>query len=449
LGHRRGPRVVDIGDEEALDPFLEPLHRFLAVGRTGEGRIGIVLGGIAQQRSELMMHGLGVNVAQLVPHGSIRAEILGMADRGPDREELAAMKTLVHNGMEQGAWGLSSGTFYRPASFSDNSELVELAKIAAHFGGIYTSHIRDESNYNIGLVAAVDEVIEVGREAGIVAVISHIKALGPPVWGLSTTVVDQIEEARSQGHQIYADQYPYLASSTGLVSALLPGWAVAGGGDSLFARLDDPATFLHIKTAMVENLARRGGADRIQISRFEADPTLDGKLLSELAEEQNMLPVDKAVDLIRKGGARIISYNMHNDDVRMFMSQQWTLTSSDGGLPKFGLGVPHPRSYGAFPRKIAKFVFQENVLTLEAAIRSMTSLPAEVLNMSDRGRLAEGQIADVVVFSRQFTDNATFTEPHQLSTGVIHLFLNGESAILDSEFTGMRLGQVLAKPSSE
>lgn len=397
------------------------------------------------QRAALEDDGLGVNVAQLVPHGSVRGRVIGSDHRAADDEEMATMRGLVRAGMEAGAWGLSSGTFYAPGSYSENSELVELGRVVAEFGGIYTSHIRDESNYTIGVVAAVDEVIEVGREAGITAVVTHIKALGPPVWGASADIVARISDARAEGLSIYADQYPYPASATGLSAALVPRWAQAGGGEAFRSRVADAVTRGRIREAMVENLARRGGADRIQFRRFVTDPSIEGRLLSDLAEERGADPVDLSLELILQGGPSIVSFNMSEEDVLTLMTQDWTMTSSDGDLPLFGVGVPHPRSYGAFARKIAKYVFEDEVMSLEAAIRSMSGLPAEVMGMTDRGKVAEGMVADLVVFSDNFRDNATFTDPHRLSSGVVHLFLNGEAAIRDGEFTGTRAGRVLVR----
>ncbi len=400
---------------------------------------------LGQQRQALEAHGLGVNVAQLVPHGSVRRRVLGTQDRAPIPAELEAMAELVRDGMEAGAWGLSSGTFYAPGSYAENRELVELARVVAVYGGVYTSHIRDESNYTIGVVAAVEEVIEVGREAGLTAVVTHVKALGPPVWGASSAIVERIALARAEGLSIYADQYPYLASATGLAAALLPRWSQAGGMEAFQDRVADPGERARIREAMIENLARRGGPDRIQFRRFEPDPSIEGRLLSEVAAERGAPPVDVALELILQGGPSIVSFNMSEEDLLRLMTQEWTMTSSDGGLPRFGVGVPHPRSYGAFPRKIGKFVFEDRVMSLGAAVRSMTSLPAEVLGMSDRGRIQEGMVADIVVFSDYLKDNATFADPHQLSSGVVHLFLAGEAAVLNSGFTGAEVGTVLVK----
>ena len=398
---------------------------------------------LAEQRAALEEHGLGVNAAQLIGHGSVRGRVLSNDDRAPTDDELDEMRALVRAGMEAGAWGLSSGTFYTPGSYSENSELIELARVAAEFGGVYTSHVRDESNYTIGVVAAVEEVIDVSRQTGITGVVTHIKALGPPVWGSSAAIVERIDAARAEGLSVYADQYPYLASATGLSAALLPRWSQAGGSEVFAERVADPETRARIREAMVENLTRRGGAHRIQFRRFTEDPSIEGRLLSDVAAERSEDPIDTALQLIIQGGPSIVSFNMSEEDLLRLMTQEWTMTSSDGGLPQFGVGVPHPRSYGAFPRKIGKYVFEDGVMTLEAAVRSMTSLPAEVMGMEDRGRIEEGMVADLVVFSDYFKDNATFTEPHQLSSGVVHLFVAGEAAIANAGFTGVRAGRVL------
>ena len=434
-----GPGLAT-GELSHGEPLLAQGLTTVVVNPDGGGPVDLI-----EQRAELEEHGLGVNVVQLVGHGSVRGRVLSSDDRAPTADELDEMRALVRAGMEAGAWGLSSGTFYTPGSYSENSELIELARVAAEFNGIYTSHIRDESNYTIGVLAAVEEVIDVSRQAGITGVVTHIKALGPPVWGSAAAMVERIEAARAEGLAVYADQYPYLASATGLSAALLPRWSQAGGSEAFAERVADPETGAQIREAMVENLARRGGADRIQFRRFTEDPSIEGRLLSDLATERGADPIDLALELILQGGPSIVSFNMSEEDLLTLMTREWTMTSSDGGLPLFGVGVPHPRSYGAFARKIGKFVFEDEVVSLEAAVRSMTVLPAEVMGMADRGRIEEGMVADLVVFSDYFKDNATFTEPHQLSSGVVHLFVGGEAAILNSGFTGALAGQVLVK----
>lgn len=402
---------------------------------------------LAAQRGRYEARGLGVNVAQFVPHGSVRNEVLGMEDRGPDQAEMDRMRGLVRRGMEEGAWGLSSGPFYAPGSFSDTDELVDLARVVAEFGGAYQSHIRDESDYTVGLMAAVEEVVTVAAGAGIPGVVTHVKALGPPVWGFSLAVIRRIEAARAAGIEIYADQYPYIASATGLGAALLPRWAEAGGRDSLNARLDDPAARARVREAVVENLARRGGADRIQFRRFEPEPAIEGRTLADVAVERGLDAPDAALQLLRSGSPGIVSFNMDERDVQLLMAQPWTMTASDGDLPEWGSGVPHPRSYGTFPRKLRTYVLEQQVLSLEAAIRSMTGLPASVYRMPDRGRILPGMVADLVVFDLdQVRDPATFTEPHQLAEGMVHVLVNGTPAVLEGEFTGDSPGRVLRRP---
>jgi len=401
---------------------------------------------IAAQRDSLTKDGLGVHVAQFVPHGSVRRAVLGSEDRLATPAELERMRDLVRRGMEEGAWGLSSGPFYAPGSYSDTHELVELAKEVAPWGGAYQSHVRDESDYTIGVVAALDEVITVAREAGIPGVHTHIKVLGPPVWGFSQALVARIERAREAGVEVYADQYPYLASATGLSAALLPRWAQADGPRALQERLADPATRARIRSEMETNLARRGGADRIQFRYVEDLEEFEGRLLSDLGEAWGVHPLDAALRLFEYTSPSIVSYNMHEDDVRRLMVQPWTMTASDGSLPVWQSGVPHPRAYGAFARKLRRYVVEEGVVSLEEAVRSMTGLPATVYRMPERGLLRPGMVADLVVFDLEAVrDVAEFTNPHHLSEGMRWVFVAGEAAIAEGEFTGAMAGRVLRK----
>ena len=435
-----GPGLATAGLSHG-EPLLAQGLTTVVINPDGGGPVDL-----ARQTRELLRDGLGVNTAQLVGHGSIRRLILGAEDRAPTAGEMEEMRGLVRRAMEEGAYGLSSGTFYVPGSFSDPDEIVELAEVVAPFGGAYTSHIRDESDYSVGLVASVEEVIDVARRAGIPGVITHVKALGPRVWGFGTVITQRIEAAREEGIEVYTDQYPYAASSTGLGAALLPRWSQAGGNDSLMARFDRPGVMADIRTAMVENLDRRGGADRIQFRRFRPDESIEGRLLSDLARERGEDPIDTAIDLLRRGGLGIISYNMHEDDIATLMAPSWNMTSSDGGLVPWMEGVPHPRSYGTFPRKIRQFVLEEGIVDLAAAIRSMTGLPAQVLRISDRGVLRPGAYADVAIFDlARLNDPATFTEPHQLAEGMIEVFVNGEAALSSGAFTGTLAGRVIRK----
>lgn len=401
---------------------------------------------IARQRSELLADGLGVNVAQFVGHGSVRRAVLGSADRPATEAEMEEMRELVRQAMAEGAWGLSSGTFYVPGSYAPPEEIESLAMEIAPYGGAYQSHIRDESAYSVGLLAAVDEVIEVGRAAGIPAVLTHVKALGPFVWGFGDSIVHRVEAARAEGVEVFADQYPYTASATGLDAALLPRWSQAGGRDSLLARMSRPAEMARIRDGMVQGLARRGGAERIRFRRYVPDPAIEGRLLSEVAAERGLEPLELAAELIRGGRVAIVSHNMDDSDVVALMARPWTMTASDGGLVPIDQGVPHPRSYGSFTRRIAKYALAQEVDGLASAVRSMTSLPAMVYGMADRGGLRPGMAADVVVLDLdELNDPATYTDPHHYSEGVVHVFVNGEPAVRDGAFTGILAGRALRK----
>jgi N-acyl-D-amino-acid deacylase len=402
---------------------------------------------VAAQRQQLERGGVGVNVAQMVPHGSVRSQVVGSANRAATPQELTRMEELVRAGMRAGAFGLSSGTFYVPGSYAPNSELVALGKVAGEFGGAYQSHIRDESDYGIGLLASVEEVISVARDAGIPGVVTHVKALGPNVWGFGSAVVSRIERAREEGVQVYADQYPYTASSTGLSAALLPRWAQADGSDSVRARMANPETRARIRAELVDNLKRRAGPEAIQFSRFAGEPSNEGKTLAQVAREHGRDPVDEAMRMLEGGGGpSIVSFNMNEDDIATLMVQPWTMTASDGDLPQMGQGVPHPRAYGTFTRKLERYVEDLRVVDLPFAVRSMTSLPAQVYHVQDRGTLRVGSFADVAVFDlSRVHEIATYTDPHHLSEGMVHVFVNGQQAVKDGRFTNAMAGRVLRR----
>ena len=446
------PGFIDLHSHAAPGLATEELsvaHPLLAQGITlvvvnpdGGGPADLL-----DQEGELIEHGLGVNVAQFITHGAVRGAVVGMEDRAPTGSELEEMRELVRTAMEHGAVGLSSGLFSAPGSFAETDELIELAKVAAEYGGFYSSHIRDESNYTVGVVASVEEVIEIAREAGLPGNVTHIKSLGPPVWGSSVDIIERIEEARREGVEIWADQYPYEASSTSLTAMLIPSWAQEGGQEALDRRLDEQDERERVREAVLENLERRGGAGRLQFARYEDDPTIEGRTLAELAGERGVDPAELTMDLVHGGGPGMVSYNMDSDDVHRYMRQPWTATSSDGGLPRMGEGVPHPRTYGAFPRKIRTYVLQEDVVDLATAIRSMTALPAAIMRLQDRGLIREGSYADIVVFDLdRLRDHATFEEPHQLSEGMIYVLVNGELAVDGENFTDALSGIMVRGP---
>ncbi len=386
---------------------------------------------LSEQRATYESNGIGVNAALMVGHGTVRREVMGVEDRPPTDDELARMKTMVREGMEAGAFGLSSGLYYAPGSYASTEEVIALAK-EVHPMGVYSSHIRDEGDYSVGLLAAIDEVVRIAEEARIPGIVTHMKALGPDSWGKAVAACLRIERARARGVQVWADQYPYEASGTSITGALVPRWALAGetmpGQPSpLERRLASSRDRARLREEMLVNLKRRGGAKTLQIARYAPDTSLEGRILAELADERGREAVDVALDLLDHGGAGLISFNMNEDDISHIMRQDFTMTSSDGGLVAIDEGKPHPRYYGTFARKIARYVRERGVVSLPHAIRSMTSLPATVFGIADRGQLRPGAWADIVVFDlEKFQDRATYQDPHQLAEGVTHVLVNGK-----------------------
>ena len=383
---------------------------------------------LAAQRGRLEASGTGPNVALLVGHGSVRREVLGAANRAPTAEELERMRALVRRAMGEGAFGLSSGLFYTPGSFAKSGEVSALAAAAGERGGVYTSHVRDEGNYSVGLIASVEEVIRVAQEAHVVGVVTHMKALGPDSWGLVAPALAKMDEARQRGVEVFADQYPYEASSTNLRAALLPGGI-------------EPT-----EAAVRENLKRRGGPDAIQIAVYKPDPSLEGKTLAQIAAGRRASPEETAMEMIARGSVSIVSFNMSEEDIVAIMRRPYTMASSDGGLMLPAEGTPHPRDYGAFARRLAVYVRERRVVDLEFAIRSMTSLPAAAFGIKGRGAIREGAHADVAIFDpSRIRDVATYADPHRLAEGMSYVLVNGVLVLDEGKFTDALPGKVLRK----
>jgi len=389
--------------------------------------------------SKLDSQGIGPNVIHLVGHGTVRREVMGQEAREPTADELDQMKKLIAQGMEGGAVGFSTGLFYAPGSFAKTEEIVELARAVKEYNGIYASHIRDESNYTVGLKESIKEAIEVGERAGIPVEISHIKALGRPVWGQSADVCAIIEGARERGVRVYADQYPYMASSTGLSAAVIPRWVQAGG--EMKNKLSDPELLPRIKKEIADNIDRRGGPESLVIVSFPDNRDFDGKSLLEISRMMKKPVVETALYLVLNDSPSVISFNMTESDLESFMKKPYVMTGSDGNIQIPGRSFPHPRSYGTFTRKIRKYVIEDEWITMEQAIRAATGLPAEVLGLDDRGRLKKGFAADIVVFDPdEVSDKATYENPHQYSVGIRFLVINGEVVIEDGSYNGKLAG---------
>jgi N-acyl-D-aspartate/D-glutamate deacylase len=351
------------------------------------------------------------------------------------------MKQLVDATMRQGALGLSTGLVYVPANYAKTEEIIALAKVAAAHGGIYVSHMRDEAR---GLIESVAELIRIAREAGLPAQINHHKAVGAGQWGWTARTVAMIDSARAAGLDITHDVYPYTASSTGS-GVLFPQWALAGGTDSLRARVADARTRARIVSEMRDIMQNeRGGGDlkRVQFRTVRSAPQYNGSTLADLAAARGLPPtlengVELVLELQLAGGFSAIYHAMDEDDVIRLLQHPLTMIETDGDPVGFGMGFPHPRSYGAFPRVLARYVRELNVLTLEDAIHRMTALAADQINQRERGRIREGAFADITIFDAESVqDRATYLDPHQYPVGIPLVVVNGVVTLREGEHTG-------------
>ncbi len=349
------------------------------------------------------------------------------------------MREMVRQGMKDGAFGLSTGLFYAPGSFADLEEVVALAEVAQEYRGIYDTHMRDESSYTVGLLAAVEEAIAVGRETGIPVHISHIKALGADVWGKSAQVVDLVEQAQKEGITVTANQYPYLASKTGFKPTVIPRWAEAGGHEALMQRFGSPESRKRLLVEIEDNIRKRGGAEALVFSETGM-PDMEGKSLKEVAEQLLLSPPEAVIHLVSEfEGLGVISYNMVEEDLRRFMNRDWVVTGSDASSG-------HPRKFGSFARKIGYYALEEGWISLPFAIYQSSVRTAEIFGIAERGKIEEGYFADLVLFDPQrFRDNATFESPYELASGVEHVFVNGDWVIKDGAYTGKVAGRALRK----
>jgi N-acyl-D-amino-acid deacylase len=385
--------------------------------------------------------GIGVNAALLIGHAAVRRAVIGGGNRQPTADELQKMRALVRQAAADGAFGLSSGLFYVPGRYAKTDEVIALA---AEAGGVYTSHIRDESNYDAGLVASVKEVIAIAEQAHVRGVVTHMKCLGPETWGLSKTIVADIEAARARGVEVYADQYPYEASSTSLAAAVMPGESVDGIREAM-AGPESRAKFLAV---VKDNIKRRGGPKSIVMASGRGATGLAGQSLEQIGAARGMTPEQAATDVVLAGGASIVSFNMSEDDIDVNIRQTWTMGSSDGTLVLPSTTTqPHPRNNGAMARRLARYVRERHVITLEHAVRTMTSLPARVFGLTDRGEIREGALADLVVFDpARVVDRATYQQPYELADGVDVVLVNGQFARNEGAYTGAKAGRVLKRP---
>ncbi|MDH7494531.1 MAG: D-aminoacylase [Bacillota bacterium] len=392
--------------------------------------------------------GTAVNVASLVGHGTIRRAVMGCVDRAPSREEMERMKSLLSGALAEGAWGLSTGLIYPPSCYASMDELVELAQVSASAGGMYASHIRYEEDR---VVEAVEEAIAIGERARVPVQVSHHKAGGVQNWGKVRMTIELMSKARARGVDVACDVYPYTASSTGL-AVILPQWIFDGGLEAAMARLKDTAVREGIRRQVEEEEGAKRGWDKTVIASCTRDRNkrFEGKNLVEIAEMTGKDPFTAALDLIVDESAAVqtVRFGMCEEDVEYVLAWPASSIGSDASVRApygpLGKGKPHPRSYGTFPRVLARYVRERGVLTLEEAVRKMTSLPAQRLGILDRGIIRPGMVADLVVFDPdKVADTATYDDPHRYPTGIDWVFVAGTPVIERGEHTGATPGRVL------
>jgi N-acyl-D-amino-acid deacylase len=453
---RQGVTLEVFGEGTSMGPLNDQMKRD-QVEQQGDLRYPVTWTTLGEYLEHLEKTGVSTNVASFVGATTVRIHEIGYADREPTSEELARMKELVRQAMREGALGVGSSLIYAPAFYARTPELVELCKAAAEFGGMYISHLRSEGGR---LLEAIDELIQIAREAKLPAEIYHFKAAGRDNWDKVDAAIARVEAARKEGLRITADIYTYPAGATGL-NATMPPWVQEGGYDAWVKRLKDPVIRARLRREMTtpttawENFFTGAGPDGILLSGFKSQALkpLTGKTLAEIAKMRGTSPEETAMDLVIEDGSRVdaVFFLMSEDNLRKKLRLPWVSFASDAGSVAaegaFLSSNPHPRAYGNFARWLAKYVREERLVPLEEAIRRLSALPAENLGLHERGRIAEGSMADLVIFDPEtIQDHATFEKPHQYSTGVRDVFVNGVQVLRGGEHTGATPGRVVRGP---
>ena len=455
-GNSLGPMNAAM-KEEWLETFVDYVGSEQRAAELLGGAVEVPWTTLGDYLEFLETKGISTNVASFLGATTTRIHELGYADHAPNEEELERMRQLVHTAMREGAMGIGSSLIYAPAFYAKTDELVAISSVAAEYGGMYISHMRSEGNR---LLEAVEELIGISRAAGLPAEIYHLKQGGEQNWDKLDQVIEMVEAARAEGLRITADMYNYIAGSTGL-DAAMPPWVQEGGYDAWAERLRDPSVRARVAAEMVaqqddwENLMQGATPEGSLLVEFR-NPNLRGyigRTLADVAAERGTSAQKTAMDLVVEDGSRVqvVYFLMSEDNVKRQIALPWVSFDSDAGSmapePPFTDGSTHPRAYGNFARLLGKYVREEGVIPLEEAIRKLTSLPTTNLSISDRGMLAEGYYADVVVFDpATIIDHATFEDPHQYSTGVVHVFVNGGQVLRDGEHTGATPGRVVRGP---
>ena len=394
-----------------------------------------------------------INIATLVGHNDVRKAVMGRANRDATPEELKKMETIVDKAMKDGAVGLSTGLIYIPGTYSKTDEIVALAKVAAKYNGLYASHMRDEGD---SVTQAIEEALTIGREAKIPVEISHFKLSGQQNWGRSKITVPMIEAARKEGIEVTIDQYPYTASSTS-ISTLIPDEILADGQDSIKARLENPATNKYVVKSILARLKKRKlkHLSYAVIAYFSPDTTYNGKSIEQInlmmgRKHKAKEEAQTVIDIMKRGGASAVFHGMGEEDVKRIMKYPFNMFASDATIRVLNAGMPHPRGYGTNARVLGKYVRVDKVLTLEEAIRRMTSLPAQKFQLADRGLLKTGFAADIVIFDEnEVQDVSTFDKPHAYSKGFHYVIVNGQLTVDNEKHTGVRSGKALFGPGKQ
>ncbi|MBC8029867.1 MAG: D-aminoacylase [Pyrinomonadaceae bacterium] len=448
------PGFIDVHTHvESL--FSQPAaENFIRMGVTTlvTGNCGTSTTDVAEFLGRVKAKPISVNVATLIGHGSVRRRVMKSDDRAPTADELKEMETIVDQAMTDGAVGLSTGLIYVPGTFAKTDEIVSLAKIAARHGGLYATHMRNEGAQ---VEDAIRESIQIGERAGLPVEISHFKISSKKLWGQSSATLGLVREARARGLLVTVDQYAYTASSTSLDSRL-PTWVLAGGFDEAKKRLADKATRERVVKDMKDALRRSGFKDYsyAMVAYHEADKSFNGKSIAEITKQVSgkkdvKNQIEQILAMYEAGGAGMIYHSMGEDDVQRIMREPFTMIASDSGVRRIDESVPHPRGYGNNARVLGRYVRELKLISLEDAIRKMTSLPAQTFGLRDRGLVREGFAADLVIFDENtISDQATFVAPHQFPTGIDHVIVNGGVVFAGGSMTGLRPGAGLRGPAA-
>ena len=454
---RQGVTLEIFGEGTSMGPLTDSMRQEI-IAEQGDIKYDIPWTTLGEYLQYLEDRGVSTNVASFLGATTVRVNVIGYRNRPPTPDELTRMEALVRQAMEEGALGIGSSLIYAPANFARTDELIAMARVAARYDGMYISHMRDEGRH---LLEALDELMTISREAGIRAEIYHLKASGRPNWGKMDTLIARVEAARANGLPITADMYTYPASSTGL-DATMPTWVQEGGHRAWVERLKDPAVRARLGREMrgedgdYDNFfTNAGGPGGILLAGFKTDSLryLTGKTLAQVAAMRGTSPEETAMDLVIQDDSRVdcVFFTMSEENVRKEVQLPWVSFGSDGSSDAtegvFLNSNPHPRTYGNFARLLGKYVRDERLVPMPEAIRRLTSLPASNLHLQRRGILAPGNFADVVIFDpTTIRDNATFERPHQYSTGMVHVFVNGVQVLRDGEHTGAKPGRFVRGP---